>query len=63
MTKSVRIENADISNHKVKVQGQLLNAQGEWVDEITSTDLSYPTQMVTQTIFKERRIIISEIFE
>ena len=30
MTKTVRIENGDTSNHKVRVQSQIKNAQGEW---------------------------------
>jgi len=60
MTKTVRIENADPSNHPVRVTGQTLQADGTWKDEASSTQLDFPTAMAQQTIYRERRIVIEE---
>lgn len=60
MTKSVRIENADTSTHPVRVTGQYKDAEGNWVDESSSTQIDYPTSMATQTIHSGRRIVIEE---
>jgi hypothetical protein len=60
MTKSVRIENADTSSHPVRVTGQFKNAEGQWVDESSYTQIDYPTAMATQTIHSGRRLVIEE---
>lgn len=62
MTKMIRIENADTSNHKVRVIVQERNADGEW-KEVGSLTLDTPTQMVSQTIWRERRLVIEEVIE
>jgi len=59
MTKLVRIENADLSTHKVKLIVQVKNAAGEWVDDVI-TSLNNPTQLSEQFIHSSRRIIIEE---
>lgn len=64
MTKNVRIENADTSDHKVRVRAQYLNTEtGEWADAATepAVDLTHPTAMSTVTIWKEKRLIVEEI--
>lgn len=61
MTKHVRIENADTSNHKIRVTVQYLD-NGVWVDAPAETDvLDLPTQMCTKTVWKTKRLIIEEI--
>lgn len=61
MTKSIRIENADTSNHKVRVTSQTKNAEGVWVDDTGGAiALDYPTAMCTQTIWQGKRIVIEE---
>ena len=66
MTKHIRIENADLSDWKVKVlvQDRQYNAEtsvwdGEW--KTTETlELNHPTQMVTHYITGSSRIVIEE---
>lgn len=61
MTKSVRIENADTSDHKLVVKAQVKNAAGEWVDEpALVAELNFPTSMAVATVWRERRLIIEE---
>jgi hypothetical protein len=60
MTKQVRIENADTSNHPVRVTAQVKNEAGEWVDEPGYTQINNPTAMVHAYIHAGRRIIIEE---
>ena len=60
MTKSVRIENADTSNHKVRVREQV-KVNGEWQDVTApATNLDYPTAMALVTIWAEKRLIVEE---
>lgn len=59
MTKSVRIENADTSNHIVKVMVQEVDHLGVW-SIIKAIELCNPTDMCTETIWKGKRIIIEE---
>jgi hypothetical protein len=49
MTKTVRIENADISSYKVRVTAQEKNAEGAWVDVVGEkpTELNHPTALAT----------------
>lgn len=61
MTKSIRIENADTSDHKVEVVTQNLNAAGEWVDSPSPARLDYPTAQVSLTIWDSRRLVIREV--
>jgi len=59
MTKSIRIENADNSSHKVKVSIEYLK-EGEWVRSGEHNDLSYPTDMCTNTIWQGKRLVVEE---
>lgn len=61
MTKAIRIENADNSNHKVRVTSQTKNADGEWVDSGDSVQIDHPTAMTTLTVWKGRRLIVEEV--
>jgi hypothetical protein len=63
MTKSIRIENADNSQHKVRVFTEDLQANGEWVRDPKPIALDYPTQMDTRTIHAQRRLVIEEVSE
>lgn len=61
MTKKIRIENADISNHKVKVIVQRKDAEGQWADvPAEEADLSSPTQLAEKWVHSHQRIIIEE---
>ncbi len=62
MTKKIRIENADTSNHSVKVIVQRKNAAGEWEDvPAESVDLSSPTQLAEKWIHQQQRLIVEEV--
>ena len=62
MTKKIRIENADTSNHKVKVIVQRKNPAGEWEDVAAeATDLSTPTQLAEKYIHQQQRLIVEEV--
>lgn len=64
MTKSVRIENADTSHHKVRVQQQILNQNtGLWDDTGVPFQLDCPAQMFTTTIHSTSRFIVYEAVE
>lgn len=62
MTKSVRIENADTSDHKVVVEvWEKSYLDGMITDRLVETHpLDYPTAMVTKTIWKDRYLVIRE---
>ena len=60
MTKAVRIENADTSNHPVRVTVQVKNADGNWVEEPSCAQIDMPTAMTTQYIHSGRRLVIEE---
>jgi hypothetical protein len=60
MTKSLRIENADTSNHKVVIE--VWNIQPDGPDIlVNSYDLNIPTQMATQTIHSTQYLVIKEV--
>ena len=61
MTKQVRIENADTSDHKVVVQ-LWDKSSGEGPDILVSeVPLGHPTALITQTIWKERYLVVKEV--
>lgn len=60
MTKSIRIENADTSDHKVAVYEENL-VDDAWVRNPVPVALNYPTSMHTQSIWRERRLVIEEV--
>jgi len=57
MTKAIRIENADTSNHKVRVYRENKNEAGEWVrgDAVPPVTLDMPTQMLTDYVHSGQR--------
>ena len=61
MTKTIRIENADKSNHKVRIFVENKGIDGEWQREPHALQLDYPTAMQTQTIHGGKRLVIEEI--
>ncbi len=60
MTKHVRIENADTSEHKVVVQTWERGVDGQPDVLKFEEDLEHPTAMLTGTIWKERYLIVRE---
>lgn len=61
MTKQVRIENADTSNHPVRVTVQHLNtATGQWEDQPGAVQLDHPTAMTAGLIHSHQRLVVSE---
>ena len=63
MTKKVRIENADTSNHKVHVFVETKNEAGEWVrgEAHRFVDLSTPTQLVQDYVHSGQRLVVEEV--
>lgn len=62
MTKTVRIENADTSAHKIVVYIEYFNKENnEWIrlDE-PAANLEYPTSMYSGSIWDTRRLVIEE---
>lgn len=59
MTKTIRVENADTSNHPVRVTVQDKTSDG-WVDSSVQ-QLDYPTAMYQGYIHATRRIVIEEL--
>mgnify|MGYP000488165897 CR=1 FL=1 len=60
MTKAVRIENADTSNYKIRVVVQQLSENSTW-GTIHEYILHNPTDMITETIWGGKRLIIEEV--
>lgn len=61
MTKQIRIENADTSDHQVVVYEEHLQADGTWVRDPKPVCLGYPTSMHTTSIWREKRLVIEEV--
>lgn len=61
MTKQVRIENADLSNHKVLIEVWFKGVNGEPDTKATEYSLGAPTSLVTETIWKEKYLVIREV--
>ena len=60
MTKKVRIENADTSNHKVVVETWLKGADGQ-PDVLESTQqLNNPTDLVEGWIWQGKYLVVKE---
>jgi hypothetical protein len=59
MTKQIRIENADTSDHKVRIHVEDRNANGEWV-RVKTLEADYPTTMTTEYIHSTRRLVVEE---
>lgn len=61
MTKSVRIENADTSDHKVVVQTWQQGQNGEPDTLVEELDLSHPTQMHEGLVYQGQYLVIREV--
>jgi hypothetical protein len=60
MTKTIRLENADTSDHKVTVEVWDKGQNGE-PDRLSHTDHIYhPTAMTSQTIHNGRYLVVKE---
>lgn len=67
MTKKIRIENADNSNHKVRVHTEWL-VDGKWVREADglppkSQDLPYPADLAELWVYGTQRLVVEETNE
>ncbi len=60
MTKKIRIENADMSEHKGRVYLEDL-VDGVWVRQPTPIDLLYPTQLTENYVYGTRRLVVEEV--
>ena len=61
MTKQIRIENADLSTHPVRVTVQHKNHEtGVWADD-HSVQINNPTEITSHMIHSHRRIVIEEL--
>lgn len=61
MTKAIRVENADMSNHKVMVQVWEKPIDGGHAKMVIEYPLNQPTAMIEQTIWKNHFLVIKEI--
>jgi len=66
MTKAIRVENADTSDHKVMVQvwekgRDLGNGSIEPDTMVEEHPLDNPTAMIEKTIWAERYLVIKEV--
>lgn len=60
MTKAIRIENADTSDHKVEIEQWDVIEDGD--DILVATDrIDFPTAMANITIWDTRYLVIKEI--
>lgn len=60
MTKKVRIENADTSNHRVRVFVERLNEAGEWVRTDPPVELDFPAALHEGWIHQGQRLVVEE---
>lgn len=61
MTKAIRIENADTSDHKVVIEVWHEGHEGEPHIFERRIDLSMPTQQITEYVYKGKYLIIREV--
>jgi hypothetical protein len=61
MTKAIRIENADNSNHQVIVQVWEKGPEDGHVKMVEEHPLNSPTQMIEKTIWKNHFLVIKEV--
>jgi hypothetical protein len=61
MTKMVRIENADNSNHKVEVETWTKGVDGQPDTLMRSVSLNNPTQLLEGWIWKNQYLVIKEV--
>lgn len=64
MTKQVRIENADCSPVKIRIVEEFKNSMGDWVaNNPEGFILKYPFELIPGTVYKGKRLIITEVEE
>jgi hypothetical protein len=61
MTKAIRIENADNSEHEVVVQVWERPLIGEHAVMLEEFPLNNPTDMIEKTIWKDHFLVIKEV--
>ena len=61
MTKNIRIENADMSDHEVAVYTEDQQVDGSWVRNPVPVALDYPTSLHTACVHDRRRLVIEEM--
>ena len=62
MTKTIRVENADISNHKIRVFTEQYNADIKvWIRDAYTIKLDNPTDLYVGIVHKTQRMVIEEI--
>lgn len=61
MTKHVRVENADTSDHEVVVEVWEKGAAGEPDKMVDTVFLKYPTEMATRAIWGTRYLVVREV--
>jgi len=61
MTKQIRIENADTSDHKVAVEVWQKSGSDAPDTLVKTLPLDYGTAMVSETIWKERYLVVKEV--
>ena len=61
MTKAIRVENADNSDHKVMVQVWEKPVDGGHAKLVKEYPLDCPTQMIEETIWKDHFLLIKEV--
>lgn len=61
MTKAIRIENADTSDHKVMVQVWEKSVGSEPDVLVSESPLDYPTAMTMLVIHSSRYLVIKEV--
>ena len=60
MTKSIRIENADMSDFRVIVQVWDIVGDGKPDELVDELSLDYPTQMINLCIWGNRYLVVKE---
>lgn len=60
MTKQIRVENADNSNHRVAVFVEQKDATGTWI-RVRILHLDFPTSMGSEYIHDNQRLVIEEV--
>ena len=61
MTKAIRVENADTSDHKVMVQVWEKGSDGGHAKMVSEHPLNHPTAMIEKTIWKNHFLVIKEV--
>lgn len=62
MTKLIRIENADTSDHKIVVEIYEKSQNGDPVDVLVKTiTLNTPTQLIQEHIWQGRYLLVKEV--